>query len=58
MRIEGAWLLCDDGVVRPVIRCQILAGTGEWIEAPLQVDTGADKSAFDANTLQLLNRRH
>jgi hypothetical protein len=28
MRIDGEWLLCDDGILRPVIRGEILASDG------------------------------
>jgi hypothetical protein len=28
MRIDGFWLLCEDGVVRPVIRGEVQAADG------------------------------
>lgn len=55
MQINGEWLLCDDGTVRPVIRGHILAGHGFWVPAPFLVDTGADRTAFSAPVLAALS---
>ena len=30
MRFNGEWLQCDDGIIRPVIRAEILTGYGAW----------------------------
>ena len=38
MRIDGEWLLCDDGILRPVIRGEILAIDGTWQRAEFLVD--------------------
>jgi hypothetical protein len=54
MLMSGAWHLCDDGVVRPVIRCEILASDGSWFKAPLLVDTAADRTVFSADVFQAL----
>lgn len=54
MRIDGEWLLCDDGVVRPVIRGEILAGDGTWKPAEFLVDTGADRTVFSAPVMASL----
>jgi hypothetical protein len=54
MQINGEWLLCDDGIVRPVIRGHILDGHGAWIQAPFLVDTGADRTVFSAPVLAAL----
>jgi predicted aspartyl protease len=51
MRIDGKWLLCDDGVVRPVIRGEILAGSGSWEWVEFLVDTGADRTVLSAAAL-------
>jgi predicted aspartyl protease len=48
MRIDGEWLLFDDGIVRPAIRGEILSGDGSWVRAPFLVDTGADRTVFSA----------
>ena len=55
MRIDGEWLLCDDGIVRPVIRGEILAGDGTWQRAEFLVDTGADRTVFSAAVLAALH---
>ena len=54
MQINGEWFLCDDGVARPVIHGEILAGNGTWLLAPFLVDTGADRSVFSATILAAL----
>jgi predicted aspartyl protease len=54
MRIDGEWLLCDDGIIRPVIRGEILTGNGAWQPAEFLVDTGADRIVFSAATLAVL----
>ena len=55
MRFEGEWLECDDGIVRPVMRAEILAGDGVWRSVELLVDTGADRTVISANVLEGLN---
>jgi hypothetical protein len=55
MRIDGEWLLCDDGWVRPVIHTRVEAADGAWIRATFLVDTGADCTAISAEVLDLLN---
>jgi len=52
---NGEWLQCDDGIVRPVIRAEILAGDGSWRAGELLVDTGADRTVLSANILESLN---
>lgn len=54
MQINGDWLLFDDGVLRPVIRGEILASNGIWQPAEFLVDTGADRTVFSAPTLSKL----
>jgi predicted aspartyl protease len=54
MRINGEWLLCDDGIVRPVIRGEILASNGSWQRAEFLVDTGADRTVLSAPVLRAL----
>jgi predicted aspartyl protease len=54
MQINGEWSLCDDGIVRPVIRGQILASNGSWQRADFLVDTGADRTVFSAVVLAVL----
>ena len=42
MRIDGQWLLCKDGVVRPVIQARVMNIHGEWEAVRLLADCGAD----------------
>ena len=55
MRINGEWLLFDDGIVRPVIRGEILNSNSLWIAAEFLVDTGADRTVFSASVLRALH---
>ena len=43
MRIDGQWLVCDDGVRRPVIIGDIRTADGSWEQCEFLVDTGADR---------------
>lgn len=51
MRIDGKWLLCEDEIVRPVIRGELLSGNGSWKPVEFLVDVGADRTVLDAATL-------
>jgi hypothetical protein len=55
MRINGEWLRFEDGVVRPVIRGEILGDNGLWLAAEFWVDTGADRTVFSAPVLESLH---
>jgi predicted aspartyl protease len=48
MRINGEWLRCDDGVIRPVIPAAIRCTTDRSIECSFLVDTGADFTVLSA----------
>jgi hypothetical protein len=54
MLISGRWLLCDDGVVRPIIQANALAADGSWEEVDFLVDVGADRTVFSAPILATL----
>jgi hypothetical protein len=54
MRINGEWLLCDDGVVRPAIRAELLADDGAWKAVEFLVDIGADRTVLNADILSKL----
>jgi hypothetical protein len=56
MQLNGLWLLCADGVVRPVIRGEVLAGDGARIQTLFLIDTGADRTVFSANIFTALRR--
>ena len=55
MRINGEWFLCDDGVERPIIRGEVLAGDGSWLEVIFLLDTGADRTVICATDFSALN---
>src|SRR6267154_1625174 len=48
MRFDGVWRVCDDDVVRPVIRGEVKAADGAWAPVPFLVDVGADSTVFSA----------
>lgn len=54
MLINGTWHLCDDGIIRPVMRGEIQAHDGSWVKAPFLLDTGADRTVFSADILYAL----
>ena len=54
MQFNGGWYLCDDGIIRPIMRGEILAGSGAWRAAEFLIDTGADRTVFSANVLEAL----
>jgi predicted aspartyl protease len=54
MRIDGEWFECDDGLVRPVIRGEILNASGAWESALFLVDTGADCTVISAAVFDVL----
>jgi hypothetical protein len=55
MRFDGEWLQCDDGIVRPIIRAELLTGDDVWRAAELLVDTGSDRTVLSANMLESLH---
>ncbi|MBL8794883.1 MAG: hypothetical protein JNM56_13320 [Planctomycetia bacterium] len=54
MRFNGEWLLCADGLLRPVILGEVHCGDAVWTAVKFQIDTGADRTVFNAATLALL----
>jgi hypothetical protein len=38
MRVTGEWLLCDDGVVRPIMRAKVLGNTGHLTPENFLID--------------------
>jgi len=48
MLISGRWLLCDDGIVRPVLAGAIQAAAGEWQEVEFLVDVAADRTVLSS----------
>jgi Aspartyl protease len=54
MRFDGIWRICDDGVVRPILRGTAKAADGTWVPVPFLVDTGADRTVFCQDILSAL----
>lgn len=54
MLLMGQWHLCDDGIVRPIIRGEVQAADGAWKQASFLIDTAADRTAFSADFLGIL----
>jgi hypothetical protein len=55
MRFNGEWFECDDGIVRPIIRAEVLSRDRLWTAADLLVDTGADRTVLSADLLKVLS---
>ena len=58
MRLPGFWLLCDDGILRPVFRGEMATVNGNSVPAEFLVDTGADRTVLCASVLQRLGLPH
>jgi hypothetical protein len=58
MRIDGEWLACDDGIVRPIILGEVLAANGFWEPVEFLLDIGADRTVFSSAVLSLLGLPH
>jgi hypothetical protein len=54
MRIEGAWRICDDGVIRPVIEGAVRAGDGAWLPVTFLADCAADRTVICGEVLNML----
>lgn len=52
MRFDGAWRVCDGGIVRPVLRGQAMKADGTWLQVTFLVDSGADRTVFSADVLR------
>ena len=54
MRVNGEWLECDDGVIRPSMPGSVRIADGQMIEVTFLLDGGADRTVFSADLLALL----
>ncbi len=54
MRVNGKWLLCDDGAIRPVVPGFVRATGGQLVEVTFLLDAGADRTVFSADFYDLL----
>jgi hypothetical protein len=48
MEIRGEWYACNDGVVRPILRGEVLAASGNWEPVEFLADVGADRTVLTA----------
>ncbi|MDH3602054.1 MAG: retropepsin-like domain-containing protein [Candidatus Tectomicrobia bacterium] len=55
MRISGEWYTCEDRIVRPVVRGELLGAGDTWVQTLFLLDTGADRTALSASVLAALN---
>ena len=51
MQFDGEWLQCDDGIARPIMRCEVLGEDAQWRAAEFLLDTGADRTVLSENVL-------
>ena len=54
MRVNGAWLPSDDGVIRPIVPGLLRLPDGHWLEVSFLLDAGADRTVFSADFFSLL----
>ena len=54
MLVNGQWLMCDDGVIRPIVLGLVRTADAQMVEVPLLLDAGADRTVFSAFFLELL----
>lgn len=54
MRIDGAWRLCDDGVVRPIIWAEAQGDNGAWLPIVFLADCGADRTVLSSDAFASL----
>jgi hypothetical protein len=54
MVLTGLWLVCDDGITRPVIRAKVLGNDGTFYAETFLVDSCADRTVLSAAVLRQL----
>lgn len=54
MRINGSWLRCDDGVIRPIVQGLIKVNNETWLEVTFLLDAGADRTVFSSRYISRL----
>ncbi len=54
MRVNGEWLECNDGVLKPSIPGFVRAPDGKMIEVIFLLDAGADRTVFNSRYLYRL----
>src|SRR5262245_25806806 len=58
MVINGEWMICADGVSRPLIRGELQTGKGAWESVAFLVDTAADRTVLSAPVMVELELPH
>lgn len=51
MRVDGYWQVDQNGTVRPVLKADVVAAGGRLVEVVFLIDTGADRTVLDHQTL-------
>ena len=54
MRVNGKWMLSDDGVIRPVVPGFVRVTGGQLVEVGFLLDAGADRTVLSARFLSRL----
>ena len=54
MKVYGAWVESESGVIEPRISLHVLSGDAEWIKAEFLIDTGAERTVFSYELLFVL----
>jgi len=54
MRVNGAWLSGEDGVIRPIVPGAVRLAGGEWLEVSFLLDAGADRTVFSSDFFSFL----
>jgi hypothetical protein len=54
MEIRGEWYECNDGVIRPILRGEVLAANGVWEPVEFLTDVGADRTVLTAPLFAVL----
>jgi hypothetical protein len=54
MLLRGQWLLCDDGILRPIFRGEMTAADGFQVPVEFLADSGADRTVLCAAILNRL----
>ena len=54
MRVNGEWLPCEDGIIRPAVQGAVQLPVGEWLEVYFLLDGGANRTVFSERLLRRL----
>lgn len=54
MRVNGAWMPGEDGIIRPIVAGAVRLANGEWLEVSFLLDAGADRTVFSSDFVSFL----